>query len=44
MAKYVYILRRLDYDGEIDRDKEWAILGLENAKEFTRKKLFEEET
>ena len=44
MAKYVYILRRFDYDGEVNKDKEWAILGLDNAKEFTRKKLFEEET
>ena len=40
--KYVYILRRLDYDDKVD--KEFAILGLDNAKEFTRKKLFEEET
>jgi hypothetical protein len=45
MAKsYVYILRRLDYDGKVDNRYEYAILGLENAKEFTRKKLFEFDT
>jgi hypothetical protein len=42
MDKYVYILRRLDYDGIID--KEYAIAGLENAKAFTRKTLFEDDT
>ena len=42
MNKYIYILRRFDYDGNID--KEYAIAGLENAKAFTRKILFDDET